>query len=135
MIRLFFSSKQSRKGFTLLEVMVSLTLGTLIAGAVMGVISVSLQYAKRIKESARIQPYLEAAAQEILASPETADSSAIEVGDPKNPVIIDVLVTPVQGIDGAESENSRAGQLARVLLRCRGRLIEFSILIPPLEHR
>jgi len=135
MIRYFFSSEQSRKGFTLLEVMVGLTLGTLIAGAVMGVISVSLQYAKRIKQSARIQPYLEAVAQEILASPDIADSSAIEVGDPKDPVTVDVLVTPVQAVDGAEFGNNKAGQLARVLLRCQGRLIEFSILIPPSELR
>ncbi|NLI80573.1 MAG: type II secretion system protein [Deltaproteobacteria bacterium] len=134
MIRLLLTLQRSPKGFTLLEVMVSLTLGTLIAGAVMGVISVSLQYAQRLKETAKIQPYLEAAAREILFDPEILENASLQVGDPKNPVNVDVLVTPVPEVDPAELGNPKAGRLVRVLLRCRGRLLEFSILVPVSER-
>lgn len=125
-----FFLNRHEPGFTLLEVMVSLTLGTLIAGAVMGVISISLQYTQRVKERTRIQPYLEAAAQEILANPEISNGAVISVGDPKNPVTVEVLVAPVPDVDGRDFGNNNAGQLSRVLLRCQGRVLEFSLLIP-----
>lgn len=125
----------SSRGFTLLEVMVSLTLGTLIAGAIMGVISVSLQYTQRVKDRSRVQPYLEATAQEILAKPDVADGSIITVGDSKNPVQIEVLLRPVLAPDGKEIGNNSTGQLHRVLLRCQGRMLEFSVLIPQSEFR
>lgn len=125
----------SSRGFTLLEVMASLTLGTLIAGAVMGVISVSLQYTQRVKDRSRVQPYLEAAAQEILAKPDVADGSVITVGDKKNPVQVEVLLTPVPAPDGKAIGNNSTGRLHRVILRCRGRMLEFSALIPQSEFR
>lgn len=125
----------SSRGFTLLEVMASLTLGTLIAGAVMGVISVSLQYTQRVKDRSRVQPYLEAAAQEILAKPDVADGSVITVGDKKNPVQVEVLLTPVPAPDGKAIGNNNTGRLHRVILRCRGRMLEFSVLIPQSEFR
>ncbi len=125
----------SSRGFTLLEVMVSLTLGTLIAGAVMGVISVSLQYTQRVKDRSRVQPYLEAAAQEILAKPNVTDGTIITAGDSKNPVQIEVLLTPVLAPDGKPIGNNSTGQLHRVLLRCQGRMLEFSVLIPQSEFR
>jgi hypothetical protein len=115
--------------------MVSLTLGTLIAGGVMGVISVSLQYTQRVKDRVRIQPYLEAAAQEILSNPDMANGSVITVGDAKNPVQVDVLLTPVLAPDGGEVGSTNLGQLNRVLLRCQGRVLEFSVLIPQSEFR
>lgn len=111
----------------------SLTLGTLIAGAVMGVISVSLQYTKRVKDRTRVQPYLEAAAQEILSNPDIAHGSVITVGDSKDPVEVEVLIAPVLAPDGGEIGNNSTGQLHRVLLRCRGRMLEFSVLIPQSE--
>ena len=128
-------SPGASRGFTLLEVMVSLTLGTLIAGAVMGVISVSLQYTQRVKERTRVQPYLEAAAQEILSNPDIASGSIITVGDPKNPVQVDVLLAPVLAPDGGGVGSANLGQLHRVLLRCKGRVLEFSVLIPQSEFR
>ena len=49
--------------------MVSLAIGTLIIGAVMGLISESIRYRINLKEKAYIQPILESAAQVILADP------------------------------------------------------------------
>lgn len=62
-------SRSSRSGFTLLEVLVSLILGSMIVGGLLGLISLSLHYQHRLKEKSQLQPLLEAAAEEILADP------------------------------------------------------------------
>ena len=69
-----------RAGFTLIEVLVGLIIGTLILGGVMGLISVSLQYTQRVKEKAQVQPVLEAAAQQILADPKKALEGSLSMG-------------------------------------------------------
>ena len=116
-------------GFTLLEVMVALIIGTVIVGGVMGVISVSLQYSKRVKEKSLYQPVLEAAAQEILANPELAKEGAINVAGIPNAPPVSVSIAEVTGSSGDEVR-IRTGQLYRVLLSCAGQVLEFSVIIP-----
>lgn len=129
------NSLSSIGGFTLLEVMVSLVLGALIVGAVMGVISSSLQYTQRVRERSRIQPYLEAAAQEILANPESLEPGSITLGDKKDPITVNVAVARVEGLNRASTFGTpdKLRNLYRVLLSCQGRVLEFSILIPKSE--
>ena len=67
------------RGFTLLEMLISLTIGTLIIGAVMGVISESLRYRVSLKEKAYTQPVLESAAQVILADPAKAEAGFVRL--------------------------------------------------------
>ena len=116
-------------GFTLLEVMVALIIGTVIVGGVMGVISVSLQYSKRVKEKSLYQPVLEAAAQEILANPELAKEGTINVAGIPNAPPVGVSIAEVTGSSGDEVR-IRTGQLYRVLLSCAGQVLEFSVIIP-----
>ena len=116
-------------GFTLLEVMVALIIGTVIVGGVMGVISVSLQYSKRVKEKSLYQPVLEAAAQEILANPELAKEGAINVAGIPNAPPVSVSIAEVTGSSGDEVR-IRTGQLYRVMLSCAGQVLEFSVIIP-----
>jgi len=61
--------RRRARGFTLLEMLVSLIVGTLIVGGVMGLISSSMQYKFRLKDKSLAQPILETAAQAILADP------------------------------------------------------------------
>jgi len=57
-------------GFTLLEVMVSLILGMVIVGGVMGAISMALNHHQRIQKRLFESAVLEAAAQQLLAQPQ-----------------------------------------------------------------
>ena len=112
-----------------MEVMVALIIGTVIVGGVMGVISVSLQYSKRVKEKSLYQPVLEAAAQEILANPELAKEGAINVAGIPNAPPVSVSIAEVTGSSGDEVR-IRTGQLYRVMLSCAGQVLEFSVIIP-----
>ena len=125
---------RTESGFTLLEVMVALIIGTLIVGGVMGVISVSLQYTKRVQEKSRNQPILEAAAQEILANPELARDGSIKIAGIPDAPPVEVALAEVTGSDGDEVK-SRTGQLFRVLLNCRGQVLEFSVIIPQSQFK
>ena len=69
-----------RGGFTLLEVLVSLILGSMIVGGLMGLISLSLHYQHRLKIKSQIQPLLESAAEEILADPQKAAAGSMSMG-------------------------------------------------------
>ena len=123
--------KSSCSGFTLIEVMVGLILGTVILGGVMGLISVSLQYTHRVNDKSRIQPILEAAAEQILANPEVAGKGSLTITDfPDDAVRIDVVKAFEQDEHGL---GTRKSQLYRVQLNCRGHLLEFSLLIPQEE--
>jgi prepilin-type N-terminal cleavage/methylation domain-containing protein len=119
----------SSNGFTLLEVMVALIIGTVIVGGVMGVISVSLQYSKRVQDRSQYQPVLEAAAQMILAHPELAEQGAMNMKNLPSAPPVNVAISPVTGSDG-EILRGRSGQLFRVQLSCAAQVLEFSVIIP-----
>jgi prepilin-type N-terminal cleavage/methylation domain-containing protein len=121
-------------GFTLLEVMVSLIVGTLIVGAVMGLISVSLQYTQRVKEKAQVQPILEAAAQEILADPKKALNGSLTLGGSADAPIVGIALTQVEGLN-VKTTLKTADQLFRIVMTYRGHILEFSILIPQSAFR
>jgi prepilin-type N-terminal cleavage/methylation domain-containing protein len=121
------------KGFTLLEVMVGLIVGTIVAGGVMGLISVSLQYKQRLKEKSRIQPVLEAVAQAILADPRQAAEGNLNLSALKDAPPVDISVVRVA--EGQQSGSNRMDQLYRVLLACKGQMLEFSVIIPRSEFQ
>lgn len=116
------------KGFTLLEVMVSLLVGTLIAGGILGVISVSLQYKQRLQEKTAKQPVLEAAAQEILADPQKVGTNILRMdGLPGSPVV-EIRATPVYLPQNRPS--GKKSDLYRVQLLYAGEMLEFSLVVP-----
>jgi hypothetical protein len=117
-------------GFTLLEVMASLILGSLIVGGLMGLISLSLHYQHRLKEKSQIQPLLEAAAEEILADPQKAAAGSLSLGSGPNAPKVNLRVTKVE-LPEPQGFSTRSGGLYRVLLECRGQLLEFSLYLPP----
>ncbi len=122
----------TKGGFTLLEVMVSLVLGALILGGLMGLISVSLQYSQRLKERSQIQPLLESAAQEILANPEKAVTGDLAIGSEPGAPRINILFEKEE-LPERKRVPSRPGELYRVVLECRGQMLEFSLYVTPSE--
>jgi prepilin-type N-terminal cleavage/methylation domain-containing protein len=117
------------RGFTLLEMLVSLAIGTLIIGAVMGLISESLRYRFNLKEKAGIQPILESAAQVILADPGKALNGFVSLGELEGSPEVGIYLLPVPL--GQESEGGgKSGRLYRVMLYYKTASLEFSILIP-----
>lgn len=120
---------KSSAGFTLIEVLVSLIIGTLIVGGVMGVISVSLQFMQRVEKKSLVQPVLEAAAQEILLHPEKAAEGSLTLDELPGKPSVNIDISSVQGPDGYEI-SSRAGQLYQVQISYERNLLEFSMIVP-----
>jgi len=125
-----YSHKSSPKaGFTLLEVMVGLTIGLILLGGLMGLISVSLHYGQRLKLKSETLPVLEAAAETILAFPEKAGEGVLVLESfPGTPA---VEVHTARVFEKDENTPATLGELYRVQLNYRGQLLEFSILVPP----
>jgi prepilin-type N-terminal cleavage/methylation domain-containing protein len=125
------SGKKLREtaGFTLLEVMVALTIGVLILGGVMGAISSSLQYSYRVKEKSLVQPVLEAVAQEILIQPERIHEGQMVVKAFRDAPPVYIAAIKVPGMDDFGEAHS-TGELHRVLLSCQGQRLEMSVLVP-----
>lgn len=122
--------KEQQRGFTLLEIMVSLILGALIMGGVMGSISVSLQYSQRVREKIQEHSILEAAAQELLANPQALKQGALILdGFPGAPSVV-IHAYPVEVSENALVKNPR-GELYRVMLTHGVQKLEFSIIVPP----
>ncbi len=119
---------KGRRGFTLIEMLISLAIGVMIVGGVMGVISVSMQYKYRLKEKSRIQPILETAAQAIMADPGRIAEGSIKFGKVSGSPVVGISAVPVGLPDGVPARN---GQLYRVMLDYRGQDLEFSLLVPP----
>jgi len=118
----------SRKGFTLLEVMVSLTIGLILLGGLMGLISVSLHYGQRLRHKSEVQPVLEAAAQTILAFPEKAGEGTLVMESFPDKPAVEIQLARVFEKD--ETTPPTLGELYRVQLYYQGQMIEFSILVP-----
>lgn len=119
-----------RSGFTLLEVLVSLILGSMIVGGLMGLISLSLHYQHRLKVKMQLQPLLEAAAEEILADPQKAGASFLALGTGADAPKVNIRTARVE-LPHERGFAAPSGALYRVLLECRGQLLEFSLFIPP----
>jgi prepilin-type N-terminal cleavage/methylation domain-containing protein len=123
------NSCTGKGGFTLLEVLVSLILGSMIVGGLMGLISLSLHYQHRLKGKSQIQPLLEAAAEEILADSKKAAAGSLSLGGDNAPKV-NIRLTRVE-LPQARGLTTATGALYRVLLECRGQLLEFSLYLPP----
>ncbi|MGA2400541.1 MAG: prepilin-type N-terminal cleavage/methylation domain-containing protein [Syntrophobacteraceae bacterium] len=117
----------SVRGFTLLEMLVSLAICTMIIGTVMGLISESIRYKVNLKEKAYIQPVLESAAQVILADPAKATTGVVRLGELEGSPEVAVWLTPVQLED--QMEDQKLGRLFRVMLNYGSANLEFSIII------
>jgi prepilin-type N-terminal cleavage/methylation domain-containing protein len=120
-------SRPSR-GFTLLEMLVSLIIGTLIIGGVMGMVSVSMQYRYRLNEKRQIQPVLESAAQMILADPTRVAEGSINLSELPGAPTVRVSTEPVDLSD--MRTGTKQGQLNRVMLHYKTGELEFSVIIP-----
>ena len=120
---------QTSSGFTLIEVLMSLFLGTLIVGGIMGVISVSLQFMQRVDRKSAVQPVLEAAAQKIILDPEKAKEGNLTLEEFSDKPSVNITITTVIGPDGYDISN-RGGDLYRVRLDHEGNMLEFSLIIP-----
>ena len=119
----------TKGGFTLLEVMVSLIIGALILGGLLGLISVSLQYSQRLKVKSQIQPLLESVAQEILASPEKAVTGSLVLASEPGAPQVNVLYTREE----LPEMTGHPAELYRVMLECRGQVLEFSLYVTPTD--
>ncbi len=109
--------------------MIALTIGVIILGGAMGAVSSSLQYSHRVKEKSRVQPYLEAVAQEILIQPERIHEGRMVAKAFRDapPVLITAVRVPDLERFG---EAHSPGELYRVLLNCQGQKLEMSVLVP-----
>ena len=117
-----------RGGFTLLEVVVSLAIGTLIIGSVMGLISESLRYRMNLKEKTEAQTVLDSAAQIILADPVKATQGFVRLSELDGAPEVGVSLLPVQ-LEG-QTQGENFGRLFRVMLNYHSTNLEFSIIIP-----
>jgi prepilin-type N-terminal cleavage/methylation domain-containing protein len=122
----------SAGGFTLIEVMVALIIGTLIVGGVMGLISASLRFTQKVNDRSQILPVLEAAAEMILANPQEAGQASLNMSDFAEGAVVDVNIVKAFEKEG-EGLGTDKGQLYRVQLSSRGHLLEFSLIIPQQE--
>ncbi len=120
--------KNGSRGFTLLEILVALIIGTVVVGGVMGLISMSMQYRFRLKDKRQVQPILETAAQAILDDPKRIGDGAITFGDRKGSPVVAVRSVPVPL---SENRAGNKGDLYRVMLDYRGSHLEFSVVVPP----
>lgn len=120
-------------GFTLMEVLVALIVGTVIVGGVMGLLSVSMQYRKKVEDKRVNWPLLEAAAQEILADPEAhVDEDITLSGFPDEPEVkVDWQRIDLEQDQPGDVENATERALYHVVLtRGRSRLELDFIAVP-----
>jgi Tfp pilus assembly protein PilV len=116
-------------GFTLLEVMVSLILGMLIVGGVMGAISMALNHHQRIQKRLFESAVLEAAAQQLLAQPQDIALGSVTLDDFPGSPQVDIQAVLVD-VGEHSLASSRKNQLYRVILGYARRQVELSILVP-----
>jgi prepilin-type N-terminal cleavage/methylation domain-containing protein len=117
-------------GFTLLEVMVSLIIGVLIVGGVMGAISMSINHRLRVQKRLFETAVLEAAAQQLLAQPGNIESGSVTLAEfPGSPQVGIQAIRVDLGEPSAGDE--RRSQLYRVLLSYARQQVELSVIVPP----
>jgi prepilin-type N-terminal cleavage/methylation domain-containing protein len=117
-------------GFTLLEVMVSLIIGVLIVGGVMGAISMSINHRLRVQKRLFETAVLEAAAQQLLAQPSSIESGSVTLTEfPGSPQV--GIQTIRVDLGERSAGEDRRGQLYRVLLSYDRQQFELSVIVPP----
>jgi hypothetical protein len=109
--------------------LVSLAVGALIIGAVMGLISASLQYRFNLKEKAFLQPVLESAAQVVLADPVKALDGVVRLSEIDGTPEVGVYLVPV-ALDERSVGGGTSNRLYRVILSYKSSSLELSIIIP-----
>jgi prepilin-type N-terminal cleavage/methylation domain-containing protein len=117
------------RGFTLLEVLVSLAIAALLMGSVMGLISEALRYRAALKHKMNVQPILESAAEIILANPQKATQGVVRLTELEGTPAVDVSLTQVP-LPNAVGK-TQAGTLCRVILSYKSGTLEFSLILPP----
>ena len=117
------------RGFTLLEVLVSLAIAALLIGSVNGLISEALRYRTALKQKASIQPILQSAAEVILADPRKAAGGVVRLTELEGAPAVSVSLTPVP-VAGSFAK-AGAGTLYRVMLSYKSSELEFSVIVPP----
>lgn len=120
---------KGKGGFTLIEILVALAVGTLMIGAVMGLVSGSLRYKFNLGEKASLQPVLESAAQVILADPVKALDGIVRLTEIEGTPEVGVFLVPV-GLDERTVGGGTAARLYRVILSYKSSSLELSIIIP-----
>ena len=121
--------RESKKGFTLLEVMVSLAIAALLIGGVTGLISEALRYRVALKEKAAAQPVLESAAEVILADPRKATLGVVHLTELEGAPAVGVSLTPIPLYN--PTGQASKGALYRVVLSYNSSDLEFSVIVPP----
>lgn len=134
--RVGFLNKLERSGtagFTLVEVLVSLVVGTLIVGGVMGVLGASMQYRKRVEDKSLDWPILETAAQQILADPQPYLDSDVTLEDlPEHPVVTaEWTQVELQQQGPGEAQDLAQRSLYRVRLGYRKSRLRLSFVYSP----
>jgi prepilin-type N-terminal cleavage/methylation domain-containing protein len=117
------------RGFTLLEILVALVIGTLVVGGVMGVLSGSLQLKARVERKSEVWPVLDGAMQLVLADPALVRDGTLRMAMlPGEPEVIVEAEPRVD--DRGEEIASPAGVLHRVSLRLGNEVLETSLIVP-----
>jgi prepilin-type N-terminal cleavage/methylation domain-containing protein len=117
-------------GFTLLEVMVSLIIGVLIVGGVMGAISMSINHRLRVQQRLFETAVLEAAAQQLLAQPRNFESGSVTLDEFPGSPQVGIQAIRVE-LDERPAGEERRSQLYRVLLSYARQQVELSVIVPP----
>lgn len=122
--------RRNCSGFTLIEVLVSLVVGTLIVGGVMGVLGASLHYRQRVVAKTTDWPLLEAAAQKVLAAPEAFVGGDIALPDLPGAPVVRAEWTRIELLSGGleQTEDLAGRSLYRVDLAYRKSRLHLSLV-------
>jgi len=118
-----------QRGFTLVEVLVSLIIVSIIVGNVMGLFSSSLRFSSRLQNKKDGWSILEAAAQQILVQPEVAQQETLVVEYMDDEPEVDIKLEQVTSTEAGDLLLKNSG-LYRTRLSYAGNILEFSIIIP-----
>jgi type II secretory pathway pseudopilin PulG len=124
------TSPRDSAGFTLLEVMVSLILGMMIVGGVMGGISMSLRYSQQVQKRLYESAVIQAAAEHLLTRPQDLELGSVILEDFPGSPRVGVEAMPVD-IGDRQPEREQRSNLYRVLLSYANQRVEFSLQLPP----
>jgi hypothetical protein len=110
--------------------MVSLIVGALVVGGVMGAVSTSLHYSRRLEQKMRDCDILSALAERLLSRPEALHNGVVALEELPGVPAADVAVRRVE-VEPGEPGGKTHGELYRVRLRYATQELEFSMIVPP----